>query len=218
MSRETILARVKRNVKAAPNRMEAVEARLKGDYAHRADWVAVDAEKLVTTFIEKAEYASASAETVKDDEELVEALARYMRAKNLPFNVRMGADERLSRLPLKKAMIEAKSGIAEDQDEIGLSHAFTGIAETGTLALLSGGDNPSTINFLPANHVVVVKASDIVKTYEDMWARLRAKHPKMLPRTVNLITGPSRSADIEQTLLLGAHGPKSLHILIVQDI
>jgi hypothetical protein len=90
------------------------------------------------------------------------------------------------------------------------------MAETGTLILESGTDNPTTINFLPEVHMVVVRAGDIVGDYETAWTALRQRHGKgEMPRTVNMVTGPSRSADIEQTLLLGAHGPRRLHVMIV---
>jgi L-lactate dehydrogenase complex protein LldG len=82
--------------------------------------------------------------------------------------------------------------------------------------LVSGPETPSTLNFLPETHVVVVRASQIVGGYEDAWARLRAAM-KAMPRTVNFITGPSRSGDIEQTLQLGAHGPRRLHVVLVND-
>ena len=86
----------------------------------------------------------------------------------------------------------------------------------GTLMLLSGPENPTTLNFLPDTHIVMVKADDIAGDYETVWQRIRELYgPGKLPRTVNLVTGPSRSADIEQTLILGAHGPRALHILIV---
>ncbi len=97
-----------------------------------------------------------------------------------------------------------------------LSRAFAGVAETGTLVLLSGPENPTTLNFLPDTHIVVIQAADIAGDYESVWRQLRALYgPGILPRTVNFITGPSRSADIEQTLILGAHGPRALHILVV---
>jgi L-lactate dehydrogenase complex protein LldG len=90
------------------------------------------------------------------------------------------------------------------------------VAESGTLALLSGPDNPTTLNFLPDTHIVVVDAGDIVGDYETVWRRLRERYGAgSMPRTVNFVTGPSRSADIEQTIILGAHGPRALHILVV---
>ena len=84
--------------------------------------------------------------------------------------------------------------------------------------LTSGAAGPTTLNFLPENHIVVLKASQIVGPYEDAWDRVRAAEGEgRLPRTVNFITGPSRTGDIEQTLEMGAHGPRRLHIILVED-
>ena len=85
--------------------------------------------------------------------------------------------------------------------------------------LLAGPEGPTTLNFLPENHVVVLKKSELVGAYEDAWDRLRdAVGPDgLLSRVVNMITGPSRTGDIEQTIELGAHGPLRLHILLVDD-
>jgi L-lactate dehydrogenase complex protein LldG len=83
--------------------------------------------------------------------------------------------------------------------------------------MVSGPENPSTLNFLPDNHIIVVAGKDIAGDYESVLARLRAACGKGgMPRTVNFITGPSRSGDIEQTLLLGAHGPRRLHVIVVK--
>ena len=102
--------------------------------------------------------------------------------------------------------------------------APSAVAETGTLAMYSGPAHPSTLNFVPETHVVVLPASRVVKSYEDVFDAVRelAADPDsgrggLPPRTVNFVTGPSRSGDIEQTLLLGAHGPRRLHIVIVED-
>ena len=99
---------------------------------------------------------------------------------------------------------------------VGVSRALAGIAETGSLALASGADNPATLAFLPDYHVVILGASTIVPWLEDLWARMRSE-TGFPPRSFNLITGPSRTADVEQTLQLGAHGPRSLHVVIVED-
>ena len=113
----------------------------------------------------------------------------------------------------------SRTGRSDGQDLVAVSHAFGGVAETGTLAMVSGAENPTTLNFLPDNAIVVVSAKDID-------GRLRRRSGTgcataygkgVMPRTVNWITGPSRSGDIEQTMLLGAHGPRSVHIVIVKD-
>ncbi len=107
-------------------------------------------------------------------------------------------------------------GPSDGHDLNAVSAAFAGIAETGTLALVSGPDNPTTLNFLPDNHIVVLPREAIEADYESVFAKLRNVYGKgEAPRTLNFITGPSRSADIEQTLLLGAHGPRRLHIVVV---
>jgi L-lactate dehydrogenase complex protein LldG len=141
-------------------------------------------------------------------------VARYLRDSNLPLEARMGADPRLAALDWRGAAMTMADGASTGADLTAVSHAFAGVAETGSLVLLSGPDNPVTLNFLPDNHVVVLSAADLVGDLETVLARLRREHGGALPRTLNIVTGPSRSADIEQTLLLGAHGPRRLHILV----
>jgi L-lactate dehydrogenase complex protein LldG len=92
--------------------------------------------------------------------------------------------------------------------------AFCGIAETGSLMLLSGADSPTSLNFLPDDFLCVLPEDRIVPRLEDAWALLRAEGGA-LPRSTNLVTGPSRTADVEQTIQLGAHGPRRLHVLLL---
>ena len=114
------------------------------------------------------------------------------------------------------ADIELCFGAADGDDRAGLSRAVAAAAETGTLVLVSGADNPTTLAFLPEAHTVLVRRGDIVPCYEDAFDRLRAIYGEgALPRSVNLISGPSRTADIEQTIVRGAHGPKRLHVVIL---
>jgi L-lactate dehydrogenase complex protein LldG len=112
--------------------------------------------------------------------------------------------------------LTVSTGASAGNDLAAVSHAFGAVAESGTLMLTSGADNPTTLNFLPDTHVVVVAAADVTGDYETLWQRLRERLGAM-PRTVNLITGPSRSADIGQTLVLGAHGPRRLHVMVVGE-
>jgi L-lactate dehydrogenase complex protein LldG len=173
----------------------------------------------IALFRAEAARVFATVETVGAAADIPARIADFLRAKNLPPRLRKGADSYLAALPWELTALTLDEGRAEGADQVGLSRAFAGIAETGTLALVSGPDNPTTLNFLPETHIVVVEAQKIVGDYEAFWRELRAVYgPGAMPRTVNFITGPSRSADIEQTLLLGAHGPRALHILVVGAI
>lgn len=174
-------------------------------------------DERVALFCLMAERVSATVRRLDGLEDVPAAVAEQLRRHNLPLQIRMGGDPALQNLPWEREQhLERRIGASDGGDAVALSHAFAGVAETGTLVLLSGPDNPTTLNFLPDTHIVMVKAEDIAGDYESIWRHLRALHgPGVLPRTVNFITGPSRSADIEQTLILGAHGPRALHILVV---
>lgn len=164
----------------------------------------------------QGELALATIAQVESAAEAPRAVADFLRSHNLPATVRMGEDPRLTGMPWGDTALDVAHGASAGPDLNGVSHAFGGVAETGTLVMVSGPENPSTLNFLPDNHIVVVEAKDLAGDYEEMWTRLRETFGKgAMPRTVNLITGPSRSGDIEQTLLLGAHGPRRLHIVVV---
>ncbi len=170
-------------------------------------------------FCDEAEKVQTTIRRVKSYDGVAKAVADYLRNNNLPAEFRMGDDRRLAGIDWKKARsLEIKKGPSNGEDVVGVSHAFGGVAESGTLLMLSGGDNPTTVNFLPETHIVVVSAKDIEGDYETLWGRIRKKFGRgKLPRTINWITGPSRSGDIQQTLLLGAHGPRSLHVIVVDE-
>jgi L-lactate dehydrogenase complex protein LldG len=172
----------------------------------------------VALFSAMAEKVLATVERVADEAAIPMTVAGYLRAHNLPAELRMGDDPLLIGLAWSRTPIEVKRGASDGTDAVGLSHAFAGVAETGTLVLASGRDNPTTINFLPETHIVVLKADDVAGDYEAVWDRLRARYGRgLLPRTINWVTGPSRSGDIEQTILIGAHGPRRLHIIVVGE-
>ena len=170
----------------------------------------------IDVFRREAEMIAATTTLVETASEIPAEVARFLREHNLPATLRMGADARLSGLDWSTTALAVSTGPSEGDDLNALSHAFAGIAETGTLMLVSGSDNPTTLNFLPDNHIVVLRAADLEGDMESAWDRIRERYGKgVMPRTVNMITGPSRSGDIEQQIILGAHGPRRLHIVIV---
>jgi len=176
-----------------------------------------DATARMATFKAEAARAAATLSEIGSAEEIPGEIARYLREHNLPAMLRIGADARMADLPWGETSLDVAYGPSDGHDLNSASVAFAGIAETGTLALVSGADNPTTLNFLPDNHVVVVFAEDVVGDMEGVFARLRERYSAgQAPRTLNFVTGPSRSADIEQTLLFGAHGPRRLHIVVVE--
>ena len=147
------------------------------------------------------------------------AVADYLKAENLPAQLRMAPDPELEALPwTDHPLLEVTTGPAREPDPVSVTGALAGIAETGTLMLHSGPAGPTTLNFLPETHIVVLPARRVVAAYEDGWDLLRqGLGDGLLPRTVNFITGPSRTGDIEQTIQLGAHGPRRLHVILVDD-
>lgn len=146
-------------------------------------------------------------------------VSAYLARNNLPANVAMAPSPLLEGYDwASQKMLSVRRGRGQGSDQVSVTGAFAGIAETGTVVMASGPDHPVSLNLLPDTHVVVLRESDIVGGYEDVWGRLRARYGKdLMPRTVNTITGPSRTGDIEQAMELGAHGPRRMHILVVRD-
>jgi L-lactate dehydrogenase complex protein LldG len=220
-ARDTILASIRRSLGVtggeAPRRKEVAD-RLRdhpcGVIPARGQLPPAARLKL---FIAMVEAASATAERLARPADVPGAVAAFLRAHNLPMAIRQGEDPRLAAMPWPQTLAVA-TGPSMGDDLVAVSHAFGAVAESGTVMLVSGRENPTTLNFLPDTHLVVVDAKDVVGDYETLWQRLREHGgPGMLARTVNLITGPSRSADIEQTLILGAHGPRHLHVIVVGE-
>ncbi|MBM6596570.1 LutC/YkgG family protein [Microvirga pudoricolor] len=178
----------------------------------------VQGRERVDLFKLQAEAALATVTEVATPAEVPQSIAAYLRDHNLPATLRMGDDPRLEAMPWSETALDMSQGPSRGSDLNAVSHAFAGVAETGTVVMVSGHENPSTLNFLPDNHIVVVAAKDLATDYESVWSKIRFAQGKgTMPRTVNWLTGPSRSGDIEQTLLLGAHGPRRLHIVLVGD-
>lgn len=225
-ARDGVLGRIRRALGAADDaasrrhsiaeRLEAHPrgpsvARGQGDLAHRT-----------ALFLAKAEEAAATVAVLRSPDEIPEAVAAYLRDRNLPATVRLAPDATLVTLPWSSApTVAVTQGPTDGSDTTSLTGCIAGIAETGTLMLASGETMPVGLAFLPENHIVVLRKDQLVAGLEEAWDMLRAargpnsKSGAPWPRAINFITGPSRSADIEQTLQMGAHGPKRLHILLI---
>jgi L-lactate dehydrogenase complex protein LldG len=157
---------------------------------------------------------STSVDSVAAFADVPQAVARYLGQYDLPKSAVCWPE--LFELEWRAAGIDIESRAAEGSDLVGITGAFCAIAETGTLMLLSGARTPATTSLLPETHIAVVRAGRIVRGMEDAWKLLRNEVGQM-PRAVNFVSGPSRTADIEQTLVLGAHGPYRVHIVLVRD-
>jgi L-lactate dehydrogenase complex protein LldG len=208
-ARTAILSRLRRSLGRADGRA-GITAKPAGIIPARAD---LDLAGRIALFVRQAEAVQASVRHLGDETQVPAAVVDYLRAHNLPMRLVMAPDPALDR-PDWPALLEIRRGRAGDADAVGLAAAFAGIAETGTLMLLSGPENPTTVAFLPETSIVVLRAGRVLRAYED-GLRLLREERGALPRSINLITGPSRSGDIEQTIQLGAHGPKRLLVLLV---
>ena len=206
-ARDSILGRVRR---ATGGGDPAAVAARTGQPAPVPAQGRTEAEARIEQFIAKAKAVDATVSRLASIDDLPKALAEELRARNLPAAIRTGTEPLFER---DWGGIERSVGPGRIEEPATLSRAQLAMAETGTMLLASGAENPVTLTFLGETHFVVVRTEDIRAGFEDMWEDWRARG--LDPRTVNLVTGPSRSADIGQTLQLGAHGPVAMHIFVV---
>lgn len=202
-ARDRILTRIRRasegQTSTDPQRLKPAIAKTEGAGA-------------IARFVERLEAQDTSVTRLTSLDDLPQALAEELRNRNLPAAIRTGEDPAFDR---DWGTVERSTGPGRTQEPATLTRAQLGLAETGGMLFSSGPENPVTLNFLGETHFAVIRTSDIVGGYEDLWAAWRQRG--LNPRTVNLISGPSRSADIGQTLQLGAHGPVAVHVFLVED-
>lgn len=151
------------------------------------------------------------------------AIARYLQARSLGTQAVIWpllADLDWAGAGLQVEARPPRRDESLGSDRIGITGCFCALAETGTLVLLSGPQSYASTHLLPETHVALVPASRIVATMEDAFALVRAELggvQQMMPRAVNMVSGPSRTGDIEQTIVLGAHGPFRVHLVVLND-
>ena len=231
-ARARILARIRTGLPRTRDdsaRAETVRARLtnpqRGLIPERAKG---ERSALIDRFVANLEKEFGTVARLGDAAEVPGHIAAWLAARNLPSRLAAAPHPDLLALPwADRPSLAVRFGRAEADDVASLTACFAAVAETGTLVLASGSDHPTTLALLPEAHLVLLRASRIVGAFEEAWDLLRAERGRVdealparrriMPRTVMLVTGPSRSADIEQTLELGAHGPRSLHVILLED-
>ncbi|MFN3868447.1 MAG: lactate utilization protein C [Hyphomicrobiaceae bacterium] len=224
-ARDKILGRVRKSLGVTagdPARIAAVGQRIA---QHPATMIpergAREGEALFAQFKALLEDQQTTVIEVAAPADVPAAVARYVDslgdAAGRPPAIRMGYDARLAAMPWDDLIgIAVFTGAAEAGDRTGLSHAIAGISETGTLVIAAGRDNPVTLAFMPENHIIVVERSSILGSYEAAIAQVRASFgATAMPRTLNFISGPSRTADIGGRIVIGAHGPRRLAVVVV---
>ena len=228
-SRENILAKVRAGVASGqPVNTDETEAERRATVANRLserrthlvparvkDKADADLPGIMRRWLELAGAEMIETRAAAD---VPAAVAEFLRRHNVPQIVRMGSDPRLGAMPWgSQGQLAVSQGPADAQVPASVTHALAAVAETGTMVVPSGADNPVTLSFLPENNIVVVDRRDIVGPLEQAIARVRAANGSgaAMPRTLNLISGPSRSADIGGIPVLGAHGPRRLCVIVV---
>lgn len=202
-ARAAILARIRRTRAGAPSARAPLSAPLPDLGANLVARFSDRARALASDVIGPATPGQALAE-----------IAGYLNARDLPLTAVCWPQLASRDWQAAGLTVEARAAVGDDL--VGISGAFCGIAETGTLMLLSGPETPASVSLLPETHIALLPVTRIVARMEDAWALARREHAR-LPRAVNFISGPSRTADIEQTVTLGAHGPYRVLIVLTRE-
>jgi len=219
-AREAILGRVRKALDKTGDRAAARADAQANIALHRHGPRPRMPENLVDRFMRRATDMESTIERVADPQAIPAAVARYLAALDLPASLAAQKSNAGVCWPEFAALDWAGIGLriearpTQGDDGIGITGCFCAIAETGTLVVLTGADTPTATTLLPATHVAVVRADRIVSGMEEAFALVLGERGQV-PRAINLISGPSRTGDIEQTVVVGAHGPFRVHILIV---
>ena len=232
MTKEAILGAIRRGLKRGPlpdDQQLALRARLAAHPRHlipaRGQLPRPEQVALFLRNVEKEFGTTARIATLAD---VPAAVADYLAAQNLPTDFAIAPHPELEAIDwTQRPLLALRPGRAQASDQVCLTHGYAAVAETGTLMLPGSPHRPTTLNLLGDTAIVILRASRVVGFMEAAWDLFRAENRDdptdtkngggFMPRNIMWVTGPSRSADIESTLELGAHGPRRLHIVLVDD-
>ena len=224
-SKDQVLGAIRRGLRRGPlpaDQAALLRARLAEHPRHLIPARSrVSRPEQIALFVANVEKDAGTVTRVTDINATPAAVADYLASQNLAPEIVAAPHPDLQAIPwAERPLLHVREGRAAPTDTVSLQHAYAAIAETGTLMLPSAPERPTTLNLLAETEIVFLRTSRIVGAYEEAWDLLRAEKGEgaaFMPRNVMLVTGPSRSADIEQTLELGAHGPRRLHIVLLED-
>ena len=222
-ARDAVLSRIRLALPRTPEEEAAAQATVAARLqVHPRNLVPargqLDREGRIQLFAQMAQAVATDVRRLATVTDIPAAVSGYLREHNLPQRIALAPEPMLDRANWdSQPLLRVRRGTAVDADAVGVTLAVAAVAETGTLVLASGPERPTLLAYLPESSVVVVAADWIEASYEDAWESIRAM-PGGVPRSVNFITGPSRTADIAQKLELGAHGPRRLLVLVVEQL
>jgi len=219
-ARDNILGRVRKALgRAAPD--EAARAAAEAYLAARAQGPRPAlTDDLVERFMRRARTMQSTVERVAEKGDIPRSVGRYLDGLEFPAALASGKTDagvcwpEFALLDWTGAGLHMEARPATGNDRLAVTGVFCAIAETGTMVIVSGAKTPTASILLPETHIAIVPAQRIVAGMEDAFALLRRERGA-LPRAVNMVSGPSRTGDIEQTIVLGAHGPYRVHILVL---
>jgi len=222
-ARERILDRVRKALgREAPNdaALAEAEAYIRAGSRGPGQPLPAEREALVELFARQARRMASTVEHLADRREIAPAVRRYLDALVLP--PLLAEQKSLSGVcwPEFADLDWTAAGLAIEprptagDDRTGVTGCFCAIAETGTLVFTSGARTPTGTILLPDTHIAVLRAERVLPTMEEAFSLILAELGA-LPRAINLVSGPSRTGDIEQTIVLGAHGPYRVHVLLL---
>lgn len=176
-------------------------------------------EDTCTAFMVNVLKNQGTLETAADRTGAVKAVGQYLYQHYRSHRLVAGNDPHLAAMPWRDGGVLPRFGELEPGEAVALSYARWGVAETGAVVTLTGKANPAANNLLPEHHIVLLDTENLLTDLEQLWHVLQQELEHAgRPRGINCIAGPSSTADVEATLVYGAHGPRSWHVILLGDI
>ncbi len=215
-ARENILGRIRKahgrpGAEPTPAELDAVRQSIAAHEIGPLPGIALPIDQLAQFRAECSRLGSSHAQLERMDDVPGE-VARYLEGNQLGKRIVLWHE--LAELDWGSAGVEIDDRPANGADRVGVTGSFCAIAETGTLLLLSSPHRPKATALLPETHICIARRPRLVDTMEEAFALMRNEIVEP-PRATFFVSGPSRTADIEQTIVIGAHGPYRVHVILV---